>query len=597
MLSEILYYLQIEGLILIILIIIVLIYYLRKNTNPVIFVLTLLMWFLNAYIIIILPYDIYLSHFEKQNLKVQRLQNIIRITYRVIYWTISICSWVLSPLMTKYEQCGYFTKREKLLYSIKSNLLFYGIILLIGLALFAWAYYKLSEETKDYFIKNCFNFTYFYGFFFLILLLGYSIPRLPIDIYNKIFYKRTIKSLESNAKNLKNKIDKINKDLLDCYYKLVNISEKIQINKDLKTNSKIEKLEDKIKHKEKEESKIEKYEKFLNKKINYIKKNEKVFGIEIKKVNFNEIEEFDMKDITKKIASLNVKLKENEWDNLRLQCQLQSTYNEWCYMKTIVKKGRKYKSSIIDQELRHSNLSLMGLDEFIPVKNISSIKILYYMKIHPLILFFMTIIFSLLGITILLSEICIILPWKISIFHILNRFTENVFFIHIFIICSVFVFFLMSLYALLNFKLTKNYRMYGPRQTDGVSILYFTNNFSKFIFPLALNILIMINHGNDVNKQTCLEKDFGININNDVFVFISNYSPLVLIIFVLLNICGIFSKLVDCFSVEVFSSLFSENSKENKNEGYEYLMDINKKNNGKLLSESIMDKLIEEYLI
>ena len=593
MLSEILYYLQIEGLILFLLIIIILIYYLRKNTNPVIFILTLLMWFLNAYIIIILPYDIYLSHFERQNLKVRRLQNIIRIIYLVIYWLILLCSWILSPLMTKYEQCGYFTRREKLLYSIKSNLLFYGIILLIGLALFIWAHYKLSEETKAYFIKNCFNFSYFYGFIFLILLLGYSIPRLPIDIYNKIFYKRTIKCLEVNAKNLKNKLEKINKDLLDCYYKLVNISEKIQIDKDLKTNSKIEKLEDKIKHKEKEESEIEKYEQFLMKKINYIKKNEKIFGIEVKKINLDKIEEFDIKEIPKKIASLNVKLKENEWDNLRLQCQLQSTYNEWCYLKTIVKKGRKYKSSIIDQELRHSNLSLMGLDEFIPVKNVSSLEIYYYMKIHPIILLFLTIIFWILGITILLSEICILLPWKISIFHLLNRFTENVFLIHIFIICSVFVFFLMSLYALLNFKLTKNYRMYGPRQTDGVSILYFTNSFSKFIFPLALNILIMINHGNDVSKQTCLEQNFGININNEVFEFISNYLPLVLILLILLNICGICSKLVDCFSVETFSSLFYEQSKENKNEGYEYLMEINKKNHGKLLKESIMDKIIE----
>ena len=597
MISEILYYLEIEGLTLILLIIIILIYYLRKNTNPVVFALTLLMWFLNAYIIIILPYDIYLSHYEKENLKVQRLQKIIRIIYSVIYWLNFLCSWILGPLMTKYEECGYFTKREKILYSIKSNLLFYGIILLIGLALYAWAYYKLSEETKNYFIRNCFNFSYFYGFFFLILLLGYSIPRLPIDIYNKIFYKRTIKSLESNAKNLKKKLEKINKDLLDCYYKLVNISEKIQSKKNLKTNTKKEKLEDKIQHKEKEESKIKKYEQFLNQKINYIKKNEKVFGIEIKKGNNNEIEKFEMKDIPKIIASLNVKLKENEWDNLRLQCQLQSIYNEWCYMKTIVKKGRKIQSSLIDQELRHSNLSLMGLDEFIPVKNISSLKIFYYMKIHPIFLFFMTIIFTLLGITILLSEICIVLPWRISIFHILNRFTENVFFIHIFIICSVFVFFLMSLYALLNFKLTKNYRMYGPRQTDGVSILYFTDNFSKFIFPLASNILIMINHGNDVNKQTCLEQDFGININNDVFVFISNYLPFVLIIFVLLNMCRIFSKLIDCFSVETFSSLFSEKSKENKNEGHDYLMDINKKNKGKLLTESIMDKIIDEYLI
>ncbi len=593
MLSEIIYYLEIEGLASFLIIIIALIYYLRKNSNPIVFFITLLMWLLNAYIIIILPYDIYLSNFDQENIKVTNLQNIIRILYSIIYWSISLCSWILIPLLTKYEECGYFTRREKLLYSIKSNLLFYGMILLIGVALFIWAYYKLSEETKTYFIKNCFNFSYLYGFFFLVLLLGYSIPNLPKNIYDKIFYKKSIKSLEENAKNLKNKLDKVNKDLLDKYYKLENISEKIQINKDLKKNQ-IETIENKIKDKKTEEAKIEKYEKFLKQKIKYIQKNENVFKIKIKKINLENNEEFKMEDIPNKLASLNIELKENEWDNLRLQCQLQSTYNDWTFLKTIVKKGRQYKSSIIDQELSASKLSLMGIDEFIPIKKVSTIKILYYMKIHPLILFFFSFIFFFLGLLIILSEICIILPWKISIFHLLNYMTDNVFFIHVFIICSFFVFLFMSVYALLNFKLTKNYRVYGPRQTDALSILYFTNNFSKIIFPLSLNILIMINHGNDVNRQTCLEKDFGINIKNHIFVLISKYSPLVLIFFVFLNMFGIFSKLIDCFSIETFSSLFSEKTKEIENEGYEYLMDINKKNKGKLITDSIMDKIVED---
>ena len=325
MLSEIIYYIEIEGLSLFLLVILILVYFLRKNSNPVVFLLALITWFLNAFIIILLTYDIYLSNIEKQNIIVNNLKNLISKLYLTIYWIIFICSWILIPLLSKYEECGYFTRKEKLIYSIKANLLFYGILLLIGLGLFALAYYKLSEETKTYFMKNCFNFSYLYGFFFLILLLGYSIPKLPKNIYDKIFYKKNIKNLEDNAKNLKNKLENVNKDLTDNYYKLVYISEKIEINKDLKANSKIEKLENKIKDKQTEETQIEKYEKFLNKKIKYIQKNQKVFKITIKKINLENVEEIDMKDIHKKISFLNIKLKEDEWDNLRLQCQLQST--------------------------------------------------------------------------------------------------------------------------------------------------------------------------------------------------------------------------------------------------------------------------------
>ena len=154
MLSEIIYYIEIEGLSLFLLIILILIYFLRKNTNPVVFLLALITWFLNSFIIILLTYDIYLSNIEKQNIKVNDLKNLISKLYLTIYWTIFICSWILIPLITKYEECGYFTRKEKLIYSIKANLLYYGILLLIGIALFALAYYKLSEETKTYFMKN-----------------------------------------------------------------------------------------------------------------------------------------------------------------------------------------------------------------------------------------------------------------------------------------------------------------------------------------------------------------------------------------------------------------------------------------------------------
>ena len=166
MLSKITYYLEIEGLCLIIIIILILLYYLRKNINPIVFLLTLVSWIFNAYIIVLLPYDIYLSNYDKQNLLVNKLKNNIRLLYSIIYWTTMICSWILIPLMTKYEGSGYFTRKEKLLDSIKKNLLFYGIVILIGISLLALAYYKLKEEYINYFLKNCFNFTYLYGFFF-----------------------------------------------------------------------------------------------------------------------------------------------------------------------------------------------------------------------------------------------------------------------------------------------------------------------------------------------------------------------------------------------------------------------------------------------
>ena len=502
-----------------------------------------------------------------------------------------VCSWVLIPLLSKYEGSGYFTKKEKLIYSIKRNLLFYGIVLLIGAGLFGLAYYKLKEEYIQYFLKNCFSFTYLYGFFYLILFLGYSIPKLPKNIYDRIFYEKEVKKIENETKILKKSLDKVNNEISDIYYKLLNIKEQIEIDKDLKAKN-IYDLVNKIEKNKDLNKKIEYYEKCLSNKINYIKKNEKIFGINVKKIPLKS-EETPLKNIIDTIASLNITLKEKEWDNLLLQHQLKTSYNYWLFLKTVIIKGKKYKSSCIDQALRDSKILLMENEDFIPIKNYSKCKIFYYMKIYPVILFFFSSIFLLLGIIILLSEICISLPWKISIFDLLNSCTQNVFIIHIFIICSVFIFFLMCLYALINFKLSKNYRIYGPSQTDAVSILYFTSNFNRIIFPLCLNILFMINHGDNEIKKTCLETDFGIDINNHIFLLISKYSPLALIVFVILNTFDLLSKIIDCFNVETFSSLFFKDNNSEINEGYEYLMEINKKNNGRLLVDSISSKLIQ----
>ena len=103
----------------------------------------------------------------------------------------------------------------------------------------------------------------------------------------------------------------------------------------------------------------------------------------------------------------------------------------------------------------------------------------------------------------------------------------------------------------------------------------------------------MINHGDNEIKKTCLETDFGIDINNHIFLLISKYSPLALIVFVILNTFDLLSKIIDCFNVETFSSLFFKDNNSEINEGYEYLMDINKKNNGRLLVDSISSKLIQ----
>ena len=167
---------------------------------------------------------------------------------------------------------------------------------------------------------------------------------------------------------------------------MVDIKEQIEINLEMNINN-LKGLEEKIINKKSFEDKIRMYSKFITKIINYIKKNENVFGIKINKFQ-NKSQEISMKNVIDKIAALNINLKENEWDNLRIQYQIQTSYNDWCFLKTVIIKGKKYKSSLIDQALRESKIQLMENEDFIPINDISTFKILFYMKVNPIILFF-----------------------------------------------------------------------------------------------------------------------------------------------------------------------------------------------------------------
>ena len=123
--------------------------------------------------------------------------------------------------------------------------------------------------------------------------------------------------------------------------------------------------------------------------------------------------------------------------------------------------------------------------------------------------------------------------------------------------------------------------MYPHKQIDSVSLLYFSDNINRIIFPLCLNVIMMANKGNDTSK-TILESIFGINMQNKVFVFYNNYSPLILILCVLINGFNIFLKLGKCFGIDNFY-IESEKRDNDIEEGYILLMNMNKKSMGKLI--------------
>ena len=552
---EIYHYIILEAIISFILAIFIILSYVRKGTNKLVILISLLTWFCDFYLVINLPYDICITNKQKRNVNLteaeEKTSKIIQINYQIAYWITFCLAWVIIPLLKSYESNGEFTKWEKIKYAIKSNLILYGVVLFICLLLFIWAYFKLAKETISFFFKNIYNFNYILGLSIMLLLLSYSLVKLPKFIYEKINYQKTIQYYEYTAKNINDKLSVVKIDLKEHGHQLLETIEDTKIMQEM--------TDDKIfvgnKAISSDNKSIAHYQKYMKEKFDYLYQNSKLFDIELKSNSFGTKHE-PIKD-KKKLVQLINKIMKEEWDDLRLQCQMQIIYSKWSTLKSIIIIGKKNKM------LSNSNYSKIGKDKsektiidkldesFVLLNNISSLKVWYYLKIRRIIIFILTIFFLIFGGIIFISEISISLPWNLSIFSLIISSVTNVLVLHIILFIQIIYLLGMSMYTLFRLKISGYFGMYPHKQTDSVSLLYFSDNINRIIFPLCLNVIMMANKGNDTSK-TILESIFGINMQNKVFVFYNNYSPLILILCVLINGFNIFLKLGKCFGIDNF---------------------------------------------
>lgn len=479
----------------------------------------------------------------------------------------------------KYESCGEFTKWDKFIHSVRSNLILYGILLLICIILFIWAYIKLEQDQLSFFRNNIYNFNYIYGLSIVLLLLSYSLIKLPLKIYEKINYLKTIQYYEYSAKNINDKLTVVKTDLEENGYLLLSTIEDSNVVQEMK--------DDNILADTKKSKSVFNYQKYMKEKFDYLYRNSKVFDIEIKKNSFGSKEE-PIRD-PKKLVQLNKKIINGEWDNLRLQCQIQKLYSKWCLLKSILILGKKNKYiSTKYSKIGQDKSEGIGIDKsdesFITLRNISSFKVWYYLKIRKALIFLLTIILFAFGGIIFISEITISLSINLSLFGFLIKSVTNVLILHLVLFVQIIYLFGMSMYTLFKLKISGYYGMYSHRQTDSASLMFFSENLCSIIFPLCLNVIMMVNPGKNKEK-TILENIFGIDVRNKVFLIFNNFSPLILILFLLINGFNVFTRLGKCFGIDDFD-IVSEKRDNDIEEGHELLMNLNRKNMGQLISNT-----------
>ena len=633
------YYILLEILVCIILSFILVYFYSRRGTNPLALITAGVTWSLNFILIVFIPYDIYYSY--KEDAEDESVENILTVGYYIIYWSLFICSWIFVPLMQEYEDSGDFTKKKKFIHSIKSNLIFYGVLGVISILFLIIAFFILpylpesitgysKEEIQNFssfqaFAFELMNFSYLIGLLLFYFLFGYSIITLPMKNFYKTKYDYQIKYLEWRVIDLKHNLEKIQKELVEDGYKLqktlqeIKVTKRVNLSKQFDEDNDIEKEQDKkeeINTNEEEDfslfssNNLSDYSIVMKERLDYLLENKETFGIKLSKNTVDNTCE-PLASVSE-LIKLNRKINKNEWDVLRIKIRIRNQYKHWLTLCTILNLENGEDSSHIEITSKNEEEGLIPNDEktnsdnnpeeglinndnkpeldgdFIPMKNMSKIKIFYYQKLRRPILYIYFGILVFGGILTLVSQFGAI--FERSLYgYILRALIDGnlgILGLHFFIMIPMIFLFILSIYTFFKLNISGYFYMYKNRQTDSVSLMYFSTNLCRISFSICLDFIFNIDsqfEKDEIPVPTQIQKILSFEVNKEKTYFkLYRFLPAILVLYVIILLFKIPQRIAKCCGKNIFS-VESEESMDEINEGHDYYMEFNQKYKGEMI--------------
>ena len=587
-----------------------LLYYSMKNTNKLVFFTAYITWLMNFVLVILLPFDIYYTQTKKgkENGMKNITENILKYGYGITYWSLFILSWIFIPLLQSYESSGEFTKMEKLKSSLRENVIFYCIL---GVICIIILFISFLTKGFDYTLILAKDFSLFFGILVFFFLLAYSLTKYPKTLYENLNLKRLVKYYEWRVNQFFEKLEEIKYDLISKFVRL-----RITINnlngkddhesKSNKNSINTNKSNDKNNNSSLQSDlsktrQVKDYLTYMEKKYNDFEKISSQFGISLSKEK-----EDDLKPIIKveDLIELNRKINKKINDHLRLQCRIRDCYSNWAILNTVLfmnendkieikdKKIKKNNNKKIEENNKNENLiveneKILSLEEegFIPLENFSKFKLFYYTRIKIFLTYVLFSLCIIAGLFILFGEILLLFDTNL-LYKILSKI-NNIVLIHFVILIPLLFLICMSNYTLFKVKISSYIYMYGHRQTNSVSLMIFSSYLSRIYFAICLNFVQTLNRFKSDEKSK-FEIFFGIKQDESETNFMIRYcrfSPIFLFICIILFILNIPGKI----GASVGCNLFEFESEERNlgiKDGHKYLMNLNKKLNGKKLNNN-----------
>ena len=560
----------IESILCLIITILLYLYYVRKGTNIIVSLISIFTWFLTFVLVILLPFDLTYSQeynnlakkkpplkeeekimFKKLKEKLEFITNL----YAFDYWFIFILSWIIIPIIQEYEKSGYFDKKSKLKDAIKSNLLFFGIAFILGIILYIFIGIKFEIWNPITLMNIGKGLSISWGLLQVFFFMGFSIIKLPKDLYSHYKYINEEKYLEW-------KITELNDNLIDLQFKF---------NKHYNKLKNIKGMIDKSSN-----SPLLPYKKNINELYSYLEKNNQLY----EKVS-NIKEDIKLVNNEKDLIKLNKKIKREVIDFQRTNYLQNEIYQKWLLIVSIRKLEYDNKINNNDNEVKNEDINEYlkpDLDKnmkYLELNLLSKFYYLYIRQIFIILLFGIIILFELL---IIFLEIIACFNLDINLFEWIYYDKKKRLLSHFISISQVLFLFFLCFYSLFQMKISFLCRMYGNKQTDSLSILFISNIMCNIGFPICINFSQISKNNSSKIYSIYGAGKFGDSIEHEgkkIYEMILRFFPFELFLLIGLNFFNVFNKIGDCMGFNSFT-IKNEDTNKNIDDGKNTLLKMNK---------------------
>lgn len=481
-------------------------YYASKHTHWVYLLAVGASWYLGFFGTLLLPVDV------EETLDSQPQEWAMDL-WLFTYWVTFMLSWVILPVLMEFYASGAFTFKERLKYSLRSNLKFYVVVLLLLVVFIVWMAISNSwgpTKLSGFLIAAANT----YGMLLIVVMLGYGLVEAPRALWIKSDPRRALTRLEFRAPDLEENLFDAKCIADECVQEARRLSRLIPA--------------------EPTDEEGKELRRCMN--IVLMKLPAEATGASA------GVAADSAAPSLKSLAAVHTKLIKAIPQLEKCQAQWDSLVKDASELQSVIEGGEQptdYDSAHPEGRVQTCLRRLSWLHK--------SKMSWWFNKAAAVVL-------AIMSALVLWCELAIPLPWDLSMFGLLVHGVQGSFAKQLFAFLP-FAYISTCMYlALFRVKFFSAITLTGGRLTNAYALMFNASYLCRLQFVLAFNYLLVLKTGDTTSAPTAFERSVGAHMQL-VPVFgsdFNNFIPILLLIFAILSLLRVVDRIVRKIGIEGF---------------------------------------------